>query len=48
MPDVPLWAIWALQQYAKETSKEECYKKYGQFIKDVINFIRDNKHPNLD
>ena len=47
MPDVPLWAIWALQQYAKETSKEECYKKYGQFIKDVILFIQDNKHPNL-
>ena len=47
MPDVPLWAIWTLQQYAKETSKEECYKKYGQFIKDVILFIQDNKHPNL-
>ena len=46
-PDVPLWAIWALQQYAKETSKEECFKKYGQFIKDVISFIRGNKHPNL-
>ena len=46
-PDVPLWAIWALQQYAKETSKEECFKKYGQFIKDVISFIQDNKHPNL-
>ena len=48
MPDVPLWAIWALQQYAKETSKEECYKKYGQFIKDVIHFIQGNKHPNLE
>ena len=48
MPDVPLWAIWALQQYAKETSKGECYKKYGQFIKDVIHFIQDNKHPNLE
>lgn len=47
-PDVPLWAVWALQQYAKETSKEECYKKYGQFIKDVIRFIQDNKHPNLE
>ncbi len=46
-PDVPLWAIWALQQYAKETSKEECLKKYGQFIKDIIHFIQDNKHPNL-
>lgn len=47
LPDVPLWAIWALQQYAKETSKEECFKKYGQFIKDVISFIQGNKHPNL-
>lgn len=46
-PDVPLWAVWALQQYAKETSKEDCFKKYGQFIKDVISFIQDNKHPNL-
>ena len=47
-PDVPLWAVWALQQYAKETSKEECYKNYGQFIKDVIHFIQGNKHPNLE
>ncbi len=47
-PDVPLWAIWALQQYAKETSKEECLKKYGQFIKDIIHFIQENKHPNLE
>ena len=47
-PDVPLWAVWALQQYTKETSKEECYKKYGQFIKDVIRFIQGNKHPNLE
>ena len=47
-PDVPLWAVWALQQYAKETSKEECYKKYGQFIKNVIRFIQGNKHPNLE
>ena len=46
-PDVPLWAVWALQQYAKETSKEDCFKKYGQFIKDVISFIQNNKHPNL-
>ena len=48
MPDVPLWAIWALQQFAKETSKEECYKKYGLFIKDVIHFIQYNKHANLE
>lgn len=47
-PDVPLWAIWALQQYAKETSKEECLKKYGKFIKSVMLFIEGNHHPNLE
>ena len=47
-PDVPLWAIWALQQYAKETSKEECLKKYGKFIKSVMLFIESNHHPNLE
>ncbi len=47
-PDVPLWAIWALQQYAKETSKEECLKKYGKFIRNVLQFIEGNHHPNLE
>ena len=23
-PDVPLWAIWAIQQYAKEAGKASC------------------------
>ena len=47
-PDVPLWAIWALQQYAKETSKEECLNKYGKFIRNVLQFIEGNHHPNLE
>ena len=47
-PDVPLWAIWALQQYAKETSKQECLKKYGKFIRNIIQFIEGNHHPNLE
>lgn len=47
-PDVPLWCIWAVQQYAKETSKENCFEKYGQLISDIIKFIEDNKHPNLE
>ena len=46
-PDVPLWAVWALQQYAKETSKEECLKKYGKFIHNILQFIEGNHHPNL-
>lgn len=46
-PDVPLWCIWALQQYAKEVGKEQCLKRYGNFMKDVMQFIESDKHPHL-
>ena len=46
-PDVLLWAVWAVQQYGRETGKERCIEKYGQLVKDIIIYIRSNKHPNL-
>ena len=46
-PDGLLWAIWAIQQYGRETGKERCIEKYGQLVKDIIIYIRSNKHPNL-
>ena len=46
-PDVPLWAVWAIQQYAKDAGKEKCYAMYGQLLKDIISYIIDGKHPNL-
>ena len=46
-PDVPLWCIWAVQQYAKETSKAQCQKKYGKLVQDILNYILKQKHPNL-
>lgn len=46
-PDVPLWAIWAVQQYGKEAGKEPCMKKYGKFIQDIIDYIVGQEHPNL-
>lgn len=46
-PDVLLWAIWALQQYAKETTREQCRKKYGDLLVDIIQYIRQRKHDNL-
>lgn len=46
-PDVLLWAIWALQQYAKETSREQCRNKYGALLEEIINSIRKGKHDNL-
>ncbi len=44
-PDVGLWCIWAIQQYAKETGAEHCVKMYGRLLKDIIVYISSNKHP---
>ncbi len=46
-PDVLLWSVWTMQQYAKETSKEKCKNMYGDLIKEIIIYIMNNKHPNL-
>ena len=46
-PDVPLWAVWAIQQYAKDAGKDKCYAKYGKLITDIIKFIEKGGHPNL-
>ena len=46
-PDVPLWAIWAIQQYAKEVGRDKCFEMYGKLIQDIVMFILDGKHPNL-
>ncbi len=46
-PDVPLWAVWAIQQYAKTVGDEKCIKKYGKFVSDIMNFIISGKHPYL-
>lgn len=44
-PDVPLWAIWSIQQYAKVVGDEKCLKKYGDYIFDMMRFITEGKHP---
>lgn len=46
-PDVMLWAIWAIQQYAREASLEKCNEMYGKLVTDIINFIEAGKHNNL-
>ena len=46
-PDVPLWAIWAIQQYVKEVGVEAGYKKYGKLVKDIVKYIEKGGHPNL-
>ncbi|GHT23114.1 4-alpha-glucanotransferase [Bacteroidia bacterium] len=47
LPDIFLWAIWAIQQYAKATSLEQCNTRYGALVHEIIAYIRANKHPNV-
>ena len=46
-PDVLLWAIWALQQYAAKTSLAECWSRYGELIRHIMEYLRQSHHPNL-
>lgn len=46
-PDVLLWAVWCIQQYAILVSQEEACKKYGNLIDKIVDFIKKGKHENL-
>ena len=46
-PDVLLWAVWAIQQYAKHVGREKCNRKYSKLLCDIIDYIIADKHPNL-
>ncbi len=46
-PDVLLWAVWAMQQYAKEVGRDKCFEMYGKLLHQIIKYILDGKHPNL-
>ncbi len=43
-PDVMLWCVWAIQQYAHNAGKQRCAKTYGKLLKDLIEFLMNNKH----
>ena len=46
-PDVPLWAVWAIQQYAKYTGRDNAFEKYGKLLQDIVTYIIKGEHPNL-
>lgn len=46
-PDVPLWAVWAIQRYNRYVGTEKCWQMYGKFLNRIIDFIMDGRHPNL-
>ena len=46
-PDVFMWLIWAVQEYAKATSNEMAWRMYGDILKEIMEYILMQKHPNL-
>ena len=46
-PDVPLWAIWCVQQYDKKAGTDDSITRYGTLVYDIIDYITADKHPNL-
>ena len=46
-PDVPLWAIWCVQQYDKKAGTDDSITWYGKLVYDIIDYITADKHPNL-
>lgn len=46
-PDVPLWCVWAIQQFAKEAGKKCCVELYGKLLRDIIDYLLADGHPNL-
>ena len=47
-PDVLLWAVWCIQQYARLVSPEAAKDKYGELVDRIVNFIAEGEHENLE
>ena len=47
LPDIPLWTIWAIQQYRRSEDSNACRERYGRTVKYLVDTIRGGKVPNL-
>ncbi|MDO9633481.1 MAG: amylo-alpha-1,6-glucosidase [Paludibacter sp.] len=46
-PDVLLWFIWSVQQYAAYTSTKDAADRFEDICTEIISFIRKQNHPNV-
>ncbi len=47
LPDIPLWAAWAIQQYAKTQGDDAARRLYMPLLAKMLDYILDDGHPNL-
>lgn len=46
-PDVFLWAIWAIHQYARAMGIDKAQTLYADFVGEIITYFWDQKHPDM-
>lgn len=47
LPDIPLWIIWAIQQYKRYSDVVSCRKRYGDVVRGLVDAIRGERIRNL-
>ncbi len=46
-PDVLLWAVWCIQQYAKSEGTKQCIERYGALINEIMDYFVQANHPEI-
>ncbi|MDY3062552.1 MAG: amylo-alpha-1,6-glucosidase [Bacteroidaceae bacterium] len=46
-PDVPLWALWCIQQYYRIIDHKKAIQLYGDLVEKIMTHILNNKYSNL-
>lgn len=46
-PDIPLWALWAIQQYGKTQGMSACAERYLPVVGELVDYVLRGGHPNL-
>lgn len=47
LPDIPLWTIWAIQQYRRFFDLQKCAARYAEEVKYLVECIRAGRITNL-
>lgn len=46
-PDIPLWTVWAIQQFRRATDTAVCRERYGETVRRLVDDIMAGRVPGL-
>ncbi len=46
-PDILLWAVWCIQQYAKSEGMKQCIERYGALVGEIMDYLMQAEHKEL-